>query len=44
MSAVIQCALDRHETLFHRFDATVLGEKTLSGGNFFDRHHDINVQ
>jgi IS30 family transposase len=37
-SAVIQCALDGHGLRFHRFDASVLAEKHLSGRDFFYRH------
>ena len=43
VSAVIQCALNGHKILFRPFDATVFGEKTLSGGNFLDRHSDLYV-
>jgi hypothetical protein len=41
---MIQRALNGHGLLFQHFNASALGEKTLSGGNFFDRHSDIDVQ
>jgi hypothetical protein len=43
-SAVLQCVLDGHGFLFLHFHASVLAEKNMPGGNFFDQHCYIDVR